>query len=174
MKNLKVVILLITALTLGACLPVKSTYMLGDYALKTNADEWNGTWIQEKDTFQLKVLNPDFGIIEAASIENGETKKYRMFVTQSENNKYINLVGSDKKFSFVKFKKEKNAITAWRPSKEMLTKAIADQEIKGQVDKDGNILITANSEAVRDFFKTNQNSMMFDHENPDIFKKLVE
>lgn len=174
MANLKVIVLLVVALIVGACAPIKSMYMLGDYALKTSADEWNGTWVYEDDSFQVDVLNPDFGIFELESNINGESEEHRVFATQSDDANYMNLVDAEKNFFFVKFKKEKDSITVWFPSKGALTKAIEGNEIKGEVGKDGDILITASSNEFREYFKSNQNQMLFDLENPRVFKRLAQ
>jgi len=174
MTNLKICILLILALTLGACTSTKSTNMLGNYALKLNEDEWNGTWVIENEAYQIKVINPDFGIMQSISIEDGKIKKHRIFATQSGDDKYINLVAPDKRFFFAKFKKEQNSVIVWLPSKEMLKKAIENSEIEGKVDKDDNVLITASGKAFSEFMKTNKNMMMFEYENPGIFKRLVK
>jgi len=175
MKKLKIFILLLSALTLGACSSIKSTSMLGDYALKLSEDEWNGTWVIEKDIYHIRVINPDFGIFELVSTEDGKSKKHRAFAAYSGDDKYINLVASDKKFFFAKFKKEKDSVTVWLPSKKMWAKAIEDNKIDGEVDEDGNILITAKSSRVfSDFFKTNKELKMFDYENSNILKRRIK
>ena len=171
MKNLKICILLMLALTIAACSSVKSTSMLGDYALKLHEDEWNGTWVIDNDSYQIRVVNPDFGIMESTSIKDGKSIKHRLFATQSEENRYINLVGANKTFYFVKFKKEKDSITVWEPSTKFLNQAITNNEIEGKIDSNNDLLITANSNALKAFFKKNQNLMIFDIENPSIFKR---
>ncbi|MFC1602741.1 hypothetical protein ACFL3U_04165 [Pseudomonadota bacterium] len=174
MRNFKKCIWLILALTLGACSSIKSTNTVGDYALKLNPDEWNGTWVIGKGTYQISVINPDFGVMISESIKDGKTEKHRMFVTQTGSDKYINLVNVGKNFSFAKFKKEKDSATVWMPSKEMFKKAITDHKIAGEVDKNGNILITASGEEFSEFLKTNPELMLFEYDSPSIFKRLVE
>ena len=174
MKNFKKYIWLVLLLTLGACSTIKSTNLVGDYALKLNPDEWNGTWVIGEETYQVNVINEDFGIMESVSIKDGKTQKYKMFATQGGDDKYINLVNADKRFSFVKFKREKNSATAWMPSKEVFKKAIESHKIAGEIDEGGNILITASGKAFSEFIKTNPELMMFELESPSIFKRVAE
>jgi len=174
MKNFKKYIWLVLVLTLGACSSIKSTNIVGNYALKLNPGEWNGTWVIGEDAYQISVINPDFGIMTSVSIKDGKTQKHRIFVTQAGSDKYINLVNADKSFSFAKFKKEGDSATAWMPSKEMFKKAIENHKIAGEVDEGGNILITASGKAFSEFIKTNPELMMFEHESPSIFKRVAE
>jgi hypothetical protein len=174
MKYFKKHIWLVLVLALGACSSIKSTNIIGDYALKLNPDEWNGTWVIEDETYQVSVINPDFGIMGSVSNKDGKIEKHRMFATQIESDTYINLVNADKSFSFAKFKKEKNLVTAWKPSIEVFKKAIENSEIDGEVDKDGNIVITASGKVVSEFLKANSASILFEYESPNVFKRLTK
>ncbi len=124
MKNFKIFILLLFITLICSCSSIRSIHKLGEQPSIVNAKEWEGTWISDEGAVMVKVIDPDSNEIEIMLIENDKIERHHVFINQSGNNTYGNLVTPEKYFIFVKFKMRKNEILIWLPEFEMIKAAI--------------------------------------------------
>ncbi len=180
MNSIKQLILLaLTSLIIG-CTLVQSVNKLGKDIYTPNKDEWEGTWVSEGGSLQLKIINQEHGEIEIMFIENGKLLKYRVFLTQNDDdNTYMNIVGKteEKHYYFAKFKKDSNQTIVWQASTEALKEAIIKKKINGSIVKNkygDTIIINATKNELNKFFIKNRRQMLFEYEEPLILRRLTK
>ncbi len=174
MKNLRVILLLIFVPALYACATITSTQMLGENVYLLDPMEWDGTWIIEKDSFQLEVVDKIAGKIEIRSIAGNKVEVNTLFIRQSGKSNYINFIDEENNYFFAKFKKNKNQVIVWLPSKNEFQQAIKNNEIEGNINKRGDVQTTASSESFNKYVTANSRIMIFQYEEPGVFRRLSE
>lgn len=164
---------------MSGCSFVQSVNKLGEEIYIPNKDEWEGTWIAEDGSLQIKVINKELGEIRIMFIENGELLNYRIFLAKNGNDTYMNLVvkSEDKFYYPAKFKKKTNQVIVWRVSSDFLKKAITSKKIDGEITEhkyNDDLLIKASKEKLNSYFIENSDQMLFEYEDPLILWRLVK
>ncbi len=180
MNSIKSIILVaLTSLIIG-CSLVQSVNKLGKDVYIPNKDDWEGTWVAEDGALQLKIIDQEHGEIEIMFIENGKLLKYKVFLTQNDDdNTYMNIIGTieEKYYHFAKFKKDNNHIIVWQASAEALKEAIIKKNINGNIVKNkysDTITINATKKELNKFFIKNRRQMLFEYEDPHILRRLTK
>ncbi|VAW74698.1 hypothetical protein MNBD_GAMMA15-832 [hydrothermal vent metagenome] len=174
METLKHLSLIAIILLSSACTSISSVHPLGTDTVQLVEHEWRGTWIAQDGTLQLDVLDTKAGIIELVFIEHGKIEKYTVTIKKSGQDTYMNLLNKDKSYLFAKFKKRYNQIIVWPPSSKAMKVAIASEAIKGEITKDDDLLITADKDNLNKFFADNSEKMLFEYDEPVVFRKNVK
>ncbi|MFV2005639.1 MAG: hypothetical protein ACC650_10550 [Gammaproteobacteria bacterium] len=174
MKNLKLLSVLVLLAFLGACTTVKSVNQLGKDNYILDKDEWEGTWIAGDGSLQLYIVDIKLAEIEIVFIEKGEIKKYQVFLRQNGKDSYMNLVAEDGRYYFAKYIKRKNQIITWLPSIKMLKTAISNRKLEGIINEEKDLLIKSDKNTLNKYFIENKGKMLFEYEEPFVFRKLVE
>lgn len=164
---------------MSGCSFVQSVNKLGEEIYIPNKDEWEGTWIAEDGSLQIKVINEELGEIRIMFIENGELLNYRIFLAKNGNDTYMNLVekSEDKFYYPAKFKKKTNQVIVWRVSSDFLKKAITSKKIDGEITEhkyNDDLLIKASKEKLNSYFIENSDQMLFEYEDPLVLWRLVK
>lgn len=164
---------------MSGCSFVQSVNKLGKEIYIPNKDEWEGTWIAEDGSLQIKVINKELGEIRIMFIENGELLNYRIFLAKNGNDTYMNLVekSEDKFYYPAKFKKKTNQVIVWRVSSDFLKKAITSKKIDGEITEhkyNDDLLIKASKEKLNSYFIENSDQMLFEYEDPLVLWRLVK
>lgn len=164
---------------MSGCSFVQSVNKLGEEIYIPNKDEWEGTWIAEDGSLQIKVINKELGEIRIMFIENGELLNYRIFLAKNGNDTYMNLVekSEDKFYYPAKFKKKTNQVIVWRVSSDFLKKAITSKKIDGEITEhkyNDDLLIKASKEKLNSYFIENSDQMLFEYEDPLVLWRLVK
>lgn len=159
---------------LGACSTIKSTQQLGSEIYVLEKNKWEGTWVTGEGSIQLKVVDINSSEVAIMFIEKDEVQKYKAFIRTNGDGSYINVIDTDNHYFFAKFKKTRNQIVVWLPERHMMQKAISTGGVIGSVSEKKNVLITSEKKQLDSYFFENNNLMLFDYEEPIIFRKLIK
>ncbi len=174
MNLFKLLSLLVVLLFLAACSSIKSINQLGQEIYQLNEDKWNGTWVTGEGSIQLEVVDTTNSEVSIMFIEKGKIQKYKVFIRKDADNSYMNLIDKDNHYFIAKFKKTRNQIIVWLPALEMMQKAVNSKAIAGIVSENKNVLITAEKKQLDRYFFDNKERMLFEYEEPVVFRKLIK
>lgn len=177
--NLKIVSVFLLMILVSGCSSIKSINKLGETPYVPNITEWEGTWVAEGGALQLQVIDQKQGQIEILFIDSGKLHKYRLFLTQSDKDTYMNFLEKqeDKFYYPVKFKKKKNQVIIWLISESLMKKAISNKTLAGVITKhkySEEIQIKASKKDLNRYFSENSDQMLFNYNDPFILRRLVK
>lgn len=172
MNILKVLVLVILLLAVVGCSAVRSVNQVGESIYPLTISEWDGTWVTGDGSLVLEVRDSKTGELEIMFIEKGELEKHTVFVKQIGNDSYMNLVDKDSSYLFAKFKKSRNQVIVWLPSAKEIKLAISNKQLDGLVDGDSDLLIKSDKSSLNKYFEANKEKMLFEYEEPVVFRKL--
>lgn len=172
-NTLKALVLIVLLLVVVACDSVRSTNQLGETTYPLTVGEWDGTWLTGDGSLVLEVKDTKTGEIEIMFIEKGEIEKHTIFVRQNGSDTYMNLIDEDKLYLFAKFKKSTNQIIIWLPLAKEIKLAINNKQLEGVISEGGSdLIIKSDKSRLNKYFIVNKSKILFDYEEPVIFRKL--
>jgi uncharacterized protein YcfL len=174
MKIFKLLNLFVLLILIGACSTIKTINQLGEKTYLLDKNKWEGTWVTGEGFLQLKVIDIETSEVSIMLIEKGELQKYKIFIRKNGEDSYMNLVDEDNHYLFAKFKRTRNQIIVWLPSREMMQKAINSKALTGVISEKKNVLITSEKKQVNNYFVENKDKILFEYEEPIIFRKLIK
>ncbi|MCF6226013.1 MAG: hypothetical protein L3J22_06875 [Xanthomonadales bacterium] len=171
---LKALVLIVFLLVVVACNTVKSVNQIGETTYPLTVGEWGGTWLAGDSSLVLEVKDTKTGEIEIMFIENGEIEKHTVFVRQNGGDAYMNLIDEDKLYLFAKFKKSTNQIIIWLPLEKEMKLAINNKQLEGVISEGSDVIIKSDKLSLNKYFIANKEKILFDYEEPMIFRRLNE
>ena len=123
-----------------ACNPVISKKAVGETPAKLIAAEWDGSWITADGPVNLRVVEPEKGILSASWIEEEQgratlktatvelrTQGDWLFANMQEDNK-----GKSRGYLWVRVKKDARQIIVWEPDHDRFAEMIRQGAVAGK------------------------------------------
>ena len=147
------VLAVLAAAVLAGGTNVKSLKPVGEKPLAVQADEWDGTWLCDGEGVQIKVLNEEGGVLEAAITEYKKdrfaTETHRVELRTTGQWTFANILDDDEPrgYLWVVFRRDGSRILSWEPDAERFKALVASGEVDGSVTKEGDVVLKGLTEA---------------------------
>ena len=174
-------VLLVLIWLMSGCVAVYTTEPVGDEPVKLQAQDWEGTWVQDKDFFVIRLSEPDQGMLVAAWIEeeNDSLKLESLngHIRATGDTMFISFRDKDypdsPRYFWARIKQDGRQIIFWQPEEKAFKALVESKQLPGSIDDDNIILEPLKNEHLR-FIIEDKNKNLFDWQEPIVFLKLGE
>jgi hypothetical protein len=199
MKKITSLIVLVSMLFLTSCSSVVSHFPVGKEKIALESDQWDGTWLADKNVVKMKVIDRENGIVQMAWIEEvgNELQPKSVIFQVLKGGKWIyaNVLEMEGKkaedaYYWGVVKKEQGRIVFLYPSVPAFVQAAESQRIKAVIEKSQSsttteasaaegksgsvkVTLTDTAEAVVHLVENGGNDY-FDMEHPAVFIRLFK
>jgi len=169
-------------LVLGAvgCAQVDSPVPIGKDPVMLQGSEWNGTWASSEGTVIARVVDAAKGTVEIAWIEeeSGEPvmKKKTLYIRQTGDWVFVNITDEDKpdRYLWARLKNDDGEAILWIPDVDKIKALVREGKLPGKVDDDRNVQLGTLSEEQTKRLTSDDNGVLYDWENPLVFRRMSE
>ncbi len=176
MKRASVFSMIMLVSVLVGCSAVYSTKPVGLEPAPIESGDWKGTWVFGNSAVEVDVIDADKGLLRVAWIKDMKLKFIDVHLQTSDDWMFGSTKEDpeDKNFVWGRIKREDNQLIIWNPSVSKFKKMVEDGILPGVVDNTGNVVLGELTSDHISLIASEGNGVLFDWEDPDVFRRLTE